>query len=160
MFDYTKYKYNFKEQETTYLELIKDYDTDDKKIKLLSELSTNIFDYLKYITKLIYDIIDFNLDYLNVLEKIVDKLKFDLAQGDFIDTLISIGKDKNINLYIYIKENSKNDVLLEYSGLILGGYYKNHNEEITDDLFTVGNNISETTKKIKTIMVIYEDEKK
>jgi GTP1/Obg family GTP-binding protein len=92
MFDYTKYKYNFKKQEETYLDLIKDHDTDEKRKKLISELSNNVFDYLKYINKLIYEINDFDKFYLASLEKIVDKLKFDFAQGDFIDTLISIGK--------------------------------------------------------------------
>jgi len=159
MFDYTQYKYRFKEQKDTYNDLTKDYNTETKKIRLLSQLAIDkdIFTYYGYINSLIYDIKDFNEDYLKILERIADKLKTDLAQGNFISTLIKIGTDKGLSLYKYILKHSKGDVLLEYSGLIYGGYYLKHNR-IPGSLFSINDNSHLNIKNINAILVIYENE--
>jgi len=160
MFDYKKYKWDFKEQEKVYNNLIKEYYTDSKKIELLSKLSEEVFDYYKFITKLLFDIANYNKQYLKSLEKITNKLKTDMGQGDFIETLINIGKYKKLKLYNYITHNSKNKDLIEYSGLILGGYLKENRKMITKDLFTIANNKSDTIIKINAILVIFKKEKK
>jgi hypothetical protein len=65
-----------------------------------------------------------------LIENIVEKVKNDLAQGDFIKSLIDLGKNQpDQAIKLYKKLVKKEDIsLIHYSGLILGGVARSNLE--------------------------------
>jgi hypothetical protein len=91
-------------------------------LKCLAE-SDNIFKWLGLISWLIPELGSDDVVFVELLQKVVDKVKGDLAQGEFIRSLIRLGTEnpeKGTALYVRITETSGN-VMIHYSGLLLGG---------------------------------------
>lgn len=160
MLDITEKKYNFADQVENYELHKKEYESDESKIKQLKELTDDVFQNYGFIIAILKDINDYNSkEFIVVLEDIADKLKQDLAQGQFCTTLIEIGGGGK-ELFDAIQKYSVNDVLLEYSGLILGGYYKVNPQMPHDDLFVIDEKPILNLIKYKAIIVIYEQQEK
>ena len=100
----------------------------EEQMQLLICLSKEsyIFPWLKVISSAIPDFLPIEKSFVELIENVVAKVKNDMAQGDFVNSLIELGKkqpEQAIELY---KKLSKNEdrVVIQYSGLILGGAAK------------------------------------
>ena len=96
-----------------------------EQIQLLRCLSKNdyIFKWLGLISHVLPDLASEDQNFTDLLEYIVNKIKGDMAQGEFIRSLINIGEmypEKAIGLYSRLTKVA-GDSLIHYSGLILGG---------------------------------------
>ncbi|MFW5847001.1 MAG: hypothetical protein ACOCUU_02455 [Nanoarchaeota archaeon] len=155
-----KTKYKFKEQLELYEKIKNDLSTSDK-FKLIDNLiNDDIFSYLELIAKFTFDIAEVSEKYVKFLERFSEKIKNDMAQWPFLNSLKEIGRrrqDIALQLYEKIMSESKEDFLKIIAGLILGGYSIEHEEKFkemikdeTDDLRLIS--------YMKSIIVIYEKE--
>ena len=116
-----KTKYKFKEQLELYERIKNDLSSFDK-FKLVDNLiNEDIFSYLELIAKFTFDIAEVSEKYIKLLEKFSEKIKNDMAQKPFLDTLVRIGKERpsmSLQLYEKIMSKSKEDFLKIISGLI------------------------------------------
>ena len=108
--------------------------TVDGQVTLLTCLVEKdyVFRWLKLISHLLPDLFSKDHSFVALLEIIVDKIKGDMAQGDFIRGLIRIGEEypeKGIELYSFLVDVS-NDLTIHYAGLILGGAAKQRFNEV------------------------------
>lgn len=150
-------RYKFEEQLALYKKHRNEL-SHDLKFSLVNKLvSDNIFAYLEVISKIVFDIADTSDNYLRLLEAITEKIKHDLAKGPFLKSLEEIGEKKGkkaIELYNKIIEESNNDTLVVFSGLILGGYAKKHEDELTKLLKGNVNNLI-LSSYLEAILVAY-----
>jgi len=85
-----------------------------------------IFPWLKLISYAIPDISPKESGFIDLLENVVSKIKNDLAQGDFVNSLVKLGEtqpDQAVELYESLTK-VEDYSLIHYSGLILGGVAK------------------------------------
>lgn len=102
--------------------------TTNEQITLLKCLAEShyIFRWLGLFSWLIPKLGSDDVIFVELLQKIIDKVKGDMAQGEFIRSLIKLGEEnpeKGTALYVRITETS-GDVMIHYSGLLLGGAAK------------------------------------
>ena len=156
-----KTKYKFKEQLELYEKIKNDLSSSDK-FKLVDNLiNDDIFSYLELIAKFTFDIAEVSEEYIKLLERFSEKIKNDMAQKPFLDTLVRIGKERpNISLQLYEKIVSENhgDFLKIISGLILGGYSIEHKEEFKEIIKKEGDDLR-LISYMKAILVIYGEER-
>jgi len=161
MEEFKSLRYKFKEQKLLYNKY-KNKISNTEKFKLVGSLiEENIFAYLEGISVIIFDIAEPSEKYIEVLEKITDKIKSDLAQGPFLTALKNIGlKKKRIGVDIYkmISKCSKNETLIILSGLILGGYTRKHEAELIKLLNKKSSNLI-TISYLKAILITYENKR-
>jgi len=155
-------RYKSKEQLEFY-EQEKEMLSYEDKNKILNELlNEEIFAYLELISRLLFDLANVTPEYLILLEKISDKIKNDMAQGSFLNTLKEVGYKKEkiaLELYKKIISESKNDYLKIVSGLILGGYSISHEEEFKE-MIKEDKSVLELVSYLKAILVLYEKNQK
>jgi len=110
----------------------KDLTSQDQTILLTCLVQNdNVFKWLKLISYLLPSLFSEDRDFINLIEIVVDKVKGDMAQGDFIRSLINIGEkdpENGIGLYSRLIEVAS-DSAISYSGLILGGAAKKRFDE-------------------------------
>jgi len=113
------------------IEVCKDL-SNDETLNLLNLLvDDDIFRWLPFICIKVCDTASVDKDFISFLKKIIEKIKYDMAQGPFIDALIYIGKEKDfaLDLFDNIKKTRDKDMIL-YGGVILGGYGQEHFEDL------------------------------
>lgn len=91
-----------------------------------------VFKWLKLISHLLPDLSSKDYNFVALLEIVIDKIKGDMAQGDFIRSLINIGErypEKGVELYSFIVDVS-NDLTITYAGLLLGGAARQRFSEV------------------------------
>ena len=94
----------------------------------------SIFRWLDFISSKIPIMVE-NAQILNLLKKIIQKVKGDMAQGSFIQSLISIGeKDskKGIQLYTHMTAGQDTDLIQYAEFQVLGGVGKRNFSLIID----------------------------
>ena len=111
-------RYRFQEQ-------IEIYDRNKSKLSrkekfdLVNNLvKKDIFAYLELISSIVFDVAETSNEYIVLLETITEKVKNDLAQGPFLNSLKNIGIKKEkiaIKLYDKILKESKNKTLVVFS---------------------------------------------
>lgn len=109
--------------------------TNEGLFEVLSAMADDeyIFRWLDFISSKIPIMVE-NAQILNLLKKIIQKVKGDMAQGSFIQSLISIGeKDskKGIQLYTHMTAGQDTD-LIQYASFVLGGVGKRNFSLIID----------------------------
>lgn len=94
--------------------------------KILHDLiDRDIFGFLYAISKLLEETASNDNDFVDIIQKAGNKIRNDLAQGPFVNALISIGeKDLNLGLGLVVKLLEKDKTSSEYGALILGGVGK------------------------------------
>lgn len=107
---------------------IKDKLTNEEQLGLLRCIAEKdyVFKWLDLFGYLLPDYLSLEEDFIYFLEIVIEKIKNDMAQGPFIRGLIKSGERKPqeaIEFYSKMIETS-NDLVLPYSGLILGGAAK------------------------------------
>jgi hypothetical protein len=112
----------------------------NEQVSLLTCLveKDRVFRWLKLISHVIPEIFSEDYNFANLLGIIIDKIKGDMAQGDFIRSLIEIGErhpEKGISLYSFLIKRS-NDSTIPYAGLILGGAGKIKFKEVFETIKT------------------------
>lgn len=86
----------------------------------------NVFKWLRLISHLLPNLVSEDQIFVNLLDEIVSKVRGDMAQGDFVRSLINIGEKypkKGIALFHLLAKTSS-DLTIHYSGLVLGGAAK------------------------------------
>src|SRR3989338_2511234 len=121
--------YKFEEQKKIY-DRYKSKLTADEKYALVRNYmsSRDFWGYSQIIVLALYDVADDSDKFIDVIVKLNQKVRTDLAQGVFLDMLTDIGKNKpelGKRLYEKIMTSSAEDDLKVISGLILGGYALN-----------------------------------
>jgi hypothetical protein len=135
--------------------------TSDNLMELILQLSEHqIFRWLKFISSKLPELAEDTDVFTNLLSRIISKIKNDLAQGPFIDALISIGKcnpELGISLFNRII-NSQDSLLESYSGIILGGSGKSDYEKVFDAINSNIKNVNSEIKAayIKAMRVIFD----
>ena len=141
----------------------------EEKIGLIEEIIKDERDFWGYINLLAEVLFDVALDseeYVQILEKVTDIIKNDMAQGPFLQTLVLIGerkKDIAIRLRNKIIETSGNNALIVLSGLILGGIGKrdsNYTLSLIEEKINSENNPSVLQSYLKSILVMNEKQEK
>lgn len=118
-----------------------------------------IFRWLDFISTKI-SLVSEQTDFLSLLKKIILKIKNDMAQGNFIRALISIGEQDarlGISLYQRMVLNEDPD-LLAYSSFPLGGAGKKQFDEVFEHVKEglKSPNPIQKAASIKTLRVIFE----
>lgn len=137
-------------------------------------------EYLYVLNKLVderifrwYDLICLKLDelaspteeFISFLQKVIEKIKNDMAQCEFNKVLINLGQDRERAEEIYallIKKPISEDIY-HYSGLLLGGIGKKDDTIIDQCLKNLKNdklNLKHRTSMIAATQVILESDKK
>lgn len=127
--------------------------------ELIHELiKEDIFGFLHAIANSLSDLATDDDSFINLIESIVEKIKADLAQGPFIDSLIQIGKsDSKLGLSIAKKLlKTKNP---EYSSFLIGGAASSLFEESKHIILNL---VSSTDPRlqltgIRALRVIFKD---
>jgi hypothetical protein len=105
-------------------EYLKFYEIDNKKmVKILECLvDDHVFKWLDFISFILPSVAS-EKNFVNLLRKIIPKIKGDLAQGTFIRALIKIGEENpKLGFYLYGQMTvEKEGELIPYSSLLLGG---------------------------------------
>lgn len=96
---------------------------DEVLLTLLERLSEdNIFKWLDYVSFKLMELASTEDRFINLLKKIVLKIKGDMAQGPFIRALIKIGsKDHELGVALFEKMEVQDGDLIFYSSFPLGG---------------------------------------
>jgi hypothetical protein len=159
--------YKPKEQIKKWTE-IKDSIGPEEKLGLIREIIGNKRDFwghINLLAEVLYDVASDSEEYVQILEKATDIIKSDMAQGPFLQTLVSIGerkKDIGMRLRNRIVETSDNNTLILLSGLILGGVGKVDKNfalsEIKENI--TSERIPVLQSYLKTILVMNEKKKK
>lgn len=133
----------------------------EKMIRILEKLTEGyIFRWLDFICSKLEDLAT-EKNFVDLLRKIISKIKNDMAQGPFIRNLIKIGeKNPELGFSLYEKMGYTNESdLINYSSFPLGGAGKN-NFETAFVLIEKGlrSENSELVKSsIKALRVIFEE---
>lgn len=100
-------------------------------VEILELLSDDyIFKWLDFISLKLPDLVNED-DFVNLLKKIISRIKGDWAQGPFVHSLVKIGeKDTNLGSSLYEQMISEKDNnLIFYSSFVLGGIGRGNFEE-------------------------------
>jgi len=118
----------------------------------------NIFGFLHAISSAMQDLASDDEGFIAMIELVTDKIKADMAQGPFIDSLISIGKS-NPRLAIKIADKLLESSNPEYSSFLIGGasheLVEESNALITKSLSS--ENPRRQIAAIRALRVIYKD---
>ena len=104
--------------------LIKDLSNSDLLFLLyLLASGRDIFSWLNFISVRLKIVAGDNSVFTNLISMIIQKIKGDMAQGDFIKSLIQLGQEKpELSLKIYERiVKSREEDTIHYAGFILGG---------------------------------------
>lgn len=129
MIDELKDKY-FKpnEQIEIYNKYKTNLDNKDKYELALSIISERSFwGYFELVAVIIYELAEVSNEYLNLIETLHTKVRYDLAQAPFFKTLKKIGVNKReiaLPLYEKIFNDAKQNETKIMAGIILGAYCK------------------------------------
>lgn len=110
--------------------LLQNKSKDDMIILFNLMLGENIWSYYKIITYKFSSLVDDSVDteeIVRLFARIVEAIKSDWAQGDFIRALIELGKDKPELSFKFVDKIIRmhiNDISIEYAGLLIGGIGK------------------------------------
>lgn len=150
--------YKFDEQQGIY-DRYKSKLSNKDKYNLIKELMDDKFwGYFELIAKIVYELADISNEYLKLLEEVNNKVKNDMAQGPFLNTIINIGKNKEkiaLKLYKKILKETKDESLIVISGLILGGYSQK-NLIVLQNYIKKGIEYPLANSILKAILVNYE----
>lgn len=134
--------------------------SNDELIELTKELvKRDVFGLMYAISELIKDLASTDEKFISLLTILIDKIKHDLAQGKFIDSLIQIGKS-DADLAIKIAQKLlDDDATAVYSSYLLGGsahtlFAKCY--EIVEQLLQ-SENAHHKLAALRTLRVIYKD---
>ncbi len=132
------------------------------KYKLIDDFlfSSDFWGYFELITTVTYELADNTDKYLELLEKINNKIKRDMAQGPFLNILKDIGKNKPFALQFYKKiiTKSKDSDFKVVAGLILGGYSVK-NDSILEEFLNKKLEYPQTNSILKAILYKYESQR-
>ncbi len=132
-------------------------------------VNDDIFAWLDFISSKIEDIAEDNSLFVNLISSIIDKVKNDLSQGNFIRALISLGENKpelGIKIYDEIIKHSRKEQVILYAGLILGGVGRKQPEKIipylkkmllSDKDFFIDENIKIASVRCTRVMIEKKD---
>ncbi len=151
--------FKFEEQ----IEIYKNYSnrlTEDEKYKLINEFleGRDFWGYFQLETQITYELAENSEKYTELLDKISNKVKGDLASGPFFTMLIDIGKEKPeiaLNIHKKLIDGSKDNNLKIIAGFILGGYSQK-NEEKLKEYMKIDIKYPLTNSVLKAILVKYE----
>jgi len=134
--------------------------SNDELIDLTKELvKHDIFGLMYAISNLIKDLASTDDKFISLLIILIDKIKYDLAQGQFIDSLIQIGKS-NADLGIEIaKKLLENDTIAVYASFLIGGSAHTLFAKCNDivEQLLQSTNIHHQVAAIRTLRIIYKD---
>lgn len=135
--------------------------SDEQMIKILERLVDGfIFKWLDFISLKLPDLVT-EEDFVNLLRKVILRIKGDMAQGPFIRALIKIGEqDAKLGFSLYEQMIADEDEdLIHYSSFPLGGAGKRNFDEayslIKEGLKSENPHIKAVS--IKALRVVFED---
>lgn len=135
----------------------------DEKYNLINEFfeKRDFWGYFELITDIMFEISDSSDKFAQLLEKMNNKVKNDMAQKPFMDLFIKIGEEKPFALDLYDKIlNSKLEESLRIvSGLILGGYSLKYGEKELSKRIAQKIEYPYTNSYLKAILVKYDSVK-
>ena len=133
----------------------------EKMIRILEKLTEGyIFRWLDFICSKLEDLAT-EKNFVDLLRKIISKIKNDMAQGPFIRNLIKIGeKNPELGFSLYEKMGYTNESnLINYSSFPLGGAGKNNFEKafVLIEKGLRSENSEVVKSSIKALRVIFEE---
>ncbi len=123
-------------------------------LMILFAKSTDFFRwYLFLMTKLI-DLVSDDDKYIQLLIEIINKVKNDMAQGEFIEVLIHIGETEDLSGHIYdaLISSGEEDVH-HYAGILLGAIGRTKNKNIVKLLIRDLNDANYSEKRRASVLV-------
>ncbi len=121
-------------------------------------IKENIFRFLYVVSNVIQDLASDDEEFIEIIELVIDKIKDDLAQGPFIDSLTAIGKS-NPRLAMKIASKLLESSSPECSSFLIGGAFHELVEEsnalITESLHS--ENPRQQVAAIKALRIAYKD---
>jgi hypothetical protein len=130
-------------------------------IKIIEGLiDDDIFKWLKFIGHKLPELASVDPEFLDLLKKIVNKIKRDLAQGIFVRALISIGSTNPVLGFSLYNKMVQDEDLAVYAGIPLGGATKNNFDEGFRQIIKGIENKNPIIKatSIKALRVAFENE--
>lgn len=122
-------------------------------------IEEDIFGFLFAISNSLLDLATDDDSFIDLLVPVIKKIKYDLTQGPFIDSLIELSRS-NPELGLNIaKKLMKIEDVVEYSSYLIGSAYKGLQKEsnsIIDELFSSDNPSFKVTG-IRALRVIYKN---
>lgn len=141
---------------------IRTYNLDNAQLMTILDYLVDddyIFKWLDFICKKLPQVAEEN-NFVDLLKKIISKIKNDMAQGNFIRALINIGeKDARLGVSLYQEMILNRDIdLIAYSSLPLGGAGKKQYGEVFALIKDGFNNQSPYIKaaSVKALRVVFE----
>jgi|GEM_PF-5791482 len=138
---------------------------DDKELlyQVLNRLiRDDIFIWLDFISSKLPILSSDKDEFIQLLANIAEKVVGDLAQGSYIKNLVSIGSsDPNLGLKLFEKIiATKNELLIPYAGLILGGVGQVQFDPVFDHIKEQIDKVEPRVKLacVRAIRVIFEKE--
>ena len=159
MFDELKGKYfKYPEQVEIYNRYKAKMSNNEKYDLVLSIITERDFwGYFELAALIMYELAEVSNEYLNLIETLHAKIKNDMAQAPFLNTLTNIGINKRdiaLLLYKKILNESKQNELKVVAGLILGGFCK-QNEQVLFSYFEKDICFPLTNSILKAILACY-----
>ena len=123
-------------------------------------IKEDIFGFLYAISNALPDLASDDVNFIEMLEAVIEKIKTDMAQGPFIDSLISLGKS-NPELALKLADKLLVTKNPEYSSFLIGGAFQGHPEESKSMIMTLisSKNPRHQVTAVRALRVIYKETK-